>query len=104
MFEDVLEQIDTAWRDQLLVDTGTGGEMTALIPTTGLAVLTDIKKRLEDVTLVRNFNLMSVGLPFSKVSFHYTGREDQLVLALRYAGLTLDMYGEQKLLKLRASE
>ena len=104
MFEDVLEQIDTAWRDQLLVDTGTGGEMTALIPTINLAVLTDIKKRLEDVTLVQNFKIMSVGLPFSRVSFHYTGREDQLVLALRYAGLALDMYGEQKLLNVRASE
>ena len=101
MFEAVLEQIDTAWRDQLLVDTGTGGEMEALIPTVDLAVLTNIQKRLDDVTLVQNFKILSVGLPFSQISFHYTGREDQLALALRFAGLSLDMYGTQKLLKLR---
>jgi len=101
MFEQVLEQIDTAWRDQLLVDTGMGGKMTVLVPTTDLAMLTDVEKRLDDVTLVRGFNILSVGLPFSSVSFHYTGREDQLIMALRYAGLALDMYGDERLLKLR---
>lgn len=102
MFEVVLEQIDTSWRDQLLVDTGTGGEMEALIPTIDISVLTNIEKRLADVTLVRNFKILSVGLPFSTISFQYTGREDQLVLALRFAGLSLDMYGDEKLLKLRS--
>jgi len=104
MFEEILEQIDTAWRDQLLVDTGTGGDMAVLVPTTGLSVLTDVKKRLDGVTLVQGFKILSVGLPFSEISFHYTGREDQLVMALRYAGLSLDDYGEQKLLKLREPE
>jgi len=101
MFEAVLEQIDTAWRDQLLVDTGTGGEMELLIPTVDLNVLTAIQNRLDDVTLVRNMEILSVALPFSRISFHYTGREDQLALALRFAGLSLDMYGTEKLLKLR---
>ena len=104
MFEAVLEEIDTAWRDQLLVDTGTGGEMEMLIPTVDLDVLTSIQKRLDDVTLVRNFKILSVGLPFSQISFHYTGREDQLALALRFAGLSLDMYGADKILKLREPE
>ena len=104
MFEQVLELIDTAWRDQLLVDTGTGGKMAVLVPTTSLDVLTEIQKKLDDVTLVQGLQLLSVGLPFSRVSFHYTGREDQLTLALRYAGLSLEMYGDQKLLRLRASE
>jgi vacuolar-type H+-ATPase subunit H len=104
MFEDVLEKIDTAWRDQLLVDTGTGGDMAVLVPTTSLDVLTTVKKRLDDVTLVQSFKILSVGLPLSEVSFHYTGREDQLVLALRYAGLTLDQYGNKKMLRLRDSD
>ncbi len=104
MYENVLEKIDTAWRDQLLVDTGSGGDMEVLVPTTNLQVLTDIKKRLDDVTLVQGYKILSVGLPFSKVAFHYTGREDQLRLALRYSGLTLGMYGDQRLLKQRIAE
>jgi len=99
MFEAILEEIDTAWRDQLLVDTGTGGDMIALVPNTELKILTDVENLLADVTLVQGFEILSVGLPFSQVGFHYTGREDQLVLALKYAGLQLTDYGDQKLLK-----
>lgn len=101
MFESVLENIDTAWREQLLVDTGTGGELSVVVPTTDLDVLTAVEQRLEGVTLVQGIKILSVGLPFSELSFAYTGREDQLVMALRYAGLTLEPYGEQRLLALR---
>lgn len=98
MYENVLETIDSAWRSQLLVDTGTGGEIIALVPTTSLDVLTNIQARLEDVSLVREFRTVEIGLPFSRIAFSYTGREDQLVLALRYAGLDLGSYGRERLL------
>jgi len=100
MFETILEKIDTAWRDQLLVDTGTGGDMEALVPNVELQILADIENRLAEVTLVQGVKILSVGLPFSKIGFHYTGREDQLILALRYAGLYLGEYGDQKIIKL----
>lgn len=101
MFEAILEEIDTAWRDQLLVDTGTEGELTTLIPTINLNILAEIDKRLADVSLVRGVELNEIGLPFSKIYFHYTGRKDQLVMALRYAGLDLEAYGDQHILKIR---
>ncbi|MBL4837036.1 MAG: DUF2066 domain-containing protein [Kordiimonadaceae bacterium] len=104
MFETVLEQIDSAWRDQLLVDTSTGGELRVLVPTTTADILPTIEKRLADVTLVHGFEVKSIGLPFSEVFFRYTGREDQLVLALRYGGLDLANYGEDRILKIRTIE
>jgi hypothetical protein len=102
--EVILDKIDSEWRDQLLVDTGTGGELTALVPTTVASVLPKVEKRLQDVTLVNDFRILSVGLPFSEVAFRYTGREDQMVLALRYAGLIVDNYGDRRILKLREEQ
>ncbi len=101
MYERVLDTIDSAWRSQLLVDTGVGGEIVALVPTTSLDILADIQARLKDVSLVRDARAIEIGLPFSRIAFSYTGREDQLVLALRYAGLDLSQYGRDRLLGLR---
>jgi len=103
MFESILEDIDTAWRDQLLVDTGVQGELTALIPSTGLDVLSSVEAKLGDVSLVRSFELTSIGIPFSRIQFHYTGRKEQLVMALRYAGLDLNAYGDDHILKLHSN-
>lgn len=104
MYEAVLDAIDTAWRGQLLVDTGVEGQLDMLVPTTSLAILTDVQRRLEEVSLVRNVRTLEIGLPFSRITFSYTGREDQLVLALRYAGLTLGQYGGERLLEPKANE
>ncbi|WP_262691724.1 DUF2066 domain-containing protein [Kordiimonas aestuarii] len=98
MYEAVLEAIDTAWRSQLLVDTAVGGKIDVLVPSTSLDILTNVQARLADVTLVRDVRTLQVGLPFSKISFAYTGREEQLILSLRYAGLILGYYGEDRIL------
>lgn len=99
MFEQVLEQIDSVWRSQLLVDTGQGGSMSVLLETTSLESLVAVEKKLADVTLVQNVKVEEVGLPFSRISFTFTGREDQLIVALRFAGLSLESYGNERLLK-----
>ncbi|WP_417448851.1 hypothetical protein [Kordiimonas sp.] len=98
MYEAVLNTIDGQWRSQLLVDTGVEGQIETLVPTTSLEVLTTVQRRLEDVTLIRDIQTKQVGLPFSKISFAYTGREEQLILSLRYAGLELGYYGQDRLL------
>jgi|GEM_PF-1404681 len=98
MFEQVLDVVDSAWREQLLVDTGTGGEIVVLVPTTELKVLSDVERRMAEVTLVQKVTILSVGLPFTKIRFRYTGRIDQLILALKFAGLALTEYGDEKLL------
>lgn len=98
MYEAVLDAIDTAWRGQLLVDTGVEGHLEMLVPTTNLAVLTEVQRKLEEVSLIRAVHTIEIGLPFSRIAFDYTGREEQLQLALRYAGLTLGFYGDERLL------
>jgi len=104
MYEIVLDTIDTAWRGQLLVDTGVEGQLEMLVPTTSLSVLTDVEQRLTEVSLVRNVRTLEIGLPFSRIAFGYTGREDQLILALRYAGLSLGYYGGERLLEPKTDE
>lgn len=104
MYDTVLEAIDSAWRSQLLVDTGVGGEMDVLVPSSNLTDYSAVKDILDEVSLVGKVSIKEIGLPASRLQFSYTGREDQLVLALRYAGLTLTEYGNEKLLELRRDD
>lgn len=104
MYDTVLDAIDSAWRAQLLVDTGTGGDLEVLVPSSKLADFHLVQSKLEEVSLVGDVAVLSIGLPASRLRFDYTGREDQLVLALRYAGLTLSAYGDQRILELRQEQ
>ncbi|WP_286831273.1 MULTISPECIES: DUF2066 domain-containing protein [Kordiimonas] len=104
MYAEALEQIDSAWRAQLLVDTGQGGVLDVMVSSTELATYNQVLSRLDDVSLVSDVEQLQIGLPFSQLRFRYTGREDQLVLALRYAGLVLSPYGESQLLALRGDD
>jgi hypothetical protein len=102
MYDDALEAIDGAWRARLLVDTGVGGQIETLVPASDLAELITVQEKLEEVSLVGDVSILEIGLPASRIRFSYTGREDQLVLALRYAGLNLSPYGDRRLLTVRA--
>lgn len=104
MYDAVLDRIDSAWRAQLLVDTGVGGEMEVLVPTTGIASFNRVMAQLEEVSLINSRKTLEIGLPVSRVWFKYTGREDQLRLALRYAGLNLEEYGRSRMLAVREGE
>ncbi len=104
MYDSVLEAIDSGWRSRLLVDTGVGGELDVLVPSSNLADFSAVQDILEEVSLVGRVSIKEIGLPSSRLQFSYTGREDQLVLALHYAGLTLSEYGDDKLLELRRDE
>ncbi len=101
MFEAVLDQIDSVWRSQLLVDTGQGGELSVLLETSRFDQLIDVEKKLADVTLVQAVKIEQVGIPFSRISFRYTGREDQLIVSLQFAGLLLEQYGDERVLKVK---
>lgn len=101
MYDQILDVIDGAWRERLLVDTGSQGEINVLVPSVELADYAEVERRLSDVTLVQSVDVKSVGLPLSRLLIRYTGREDQLTLALRFEGLDLRPYGDEKLLELR---
>ena len=101
MFEQVLEVIDGSWRERLLVDTGTQGELDVIVPSQSLEDLAELERRLAEVTLVQAYEVRELGVPLSRLHLRYTGREDQLALALRFEGLDLKPYGAQLLLELR---
>lgn len=101
MFEHVLEVIDGAWRGRLLVDTGKQGELNVVVPSLSLDVLAEMERRLSAVTLVQSYKVRQVGIPLSLFYLRYTGREEQLALALRFEGLDLKPYGAQLMLELR---
>ena len=101
MFELVLEVIDGAWRERLLVDTGTTGELDVVVPSLGLLELAELERRLSAVTLVQAYEVREVGMPLSRFFLRYTGREEQLALALRFEGIDLKPYGDEFMLELR---
>ena len=101
MFEYVLEMIDGAWRERLLVDTGTQGELNVVVPSLSLEDLAELERRLAAVTLVQAYEVREVGIPLSQLYLRYTGREDQLALAFRFEGLDLKPFGAQLMLELR---
>ncbi len=99
MFEQLLDQIDSVWRSKLLVDTGEGGEMSVIVAADKLEDLISIENKLAEVSLVHNVMLKEIGLPFSHVSFQFTGKEEQLREALLFVGLGIEQYGNDLLLK-----
>lgn len=101
MFEHVLEVIDGAWRGRLLVDTGKQGELNVVVPSLSLNTIAEIERRLAAVTLVQSYEARLVGIPLSHYYLRYTGREEQLALALRFEGLDLIPYGTKVMLELR---
>jgi len=101
MFELVLEVIDGAWRERLLVDTGTRGELDVVVPSLSLSELAELERRLSSVTLVQGYEVRELGVPLSRLFLRYTGREDQLALALRFEGLDLKPYGSKFMIELR---
>lgn len=101
MYEDILEIIDGAWRERLLVDTGSQGELSVLVASRNLEDLAETERRLGEVALVQAYQLTAVGIPLSKFHLTYTGRPDQLALALRFEGLDLKDYGDQLMIELR---
>lgn len=101
MFNYVLEVIDGSWRERLLVDTGTQGDLTVVVPSISLEDLAELERRLGAVTLVQSYQVREVGIPLSQFHLRYTGREEQLALALRFEGLDLKPFGAQLMLELR---
>lgn len=101
MFEQILEVIDSSWRERLLVDTGAQGVLDVVVPSQSLDDLAELERRLAEVTLVQGYEVRELGVPLSRLHLRYTGREDQLALALRFEGLDLKPYGTQLLLEVR---
>ncbi len=101
MYNEILEIIDGAWRERLLVDTASSGEVRVLVPSRSLEEFSEVQKRLAAVTLVQTVETVSVALPLSSLQISFTGRADQLTMALRFEGLDLKPYGENMILELR---
>lgn len=101
MYDEILEVIDGAWRERLLVDTASAGDLEVLVPSRSLDEFAEVQKRLSEVTLVQAVKTLSVAVPLSGLQLSYTGREDQLAMALRFEGLDLKPYGTQMILELR---
>jgi len=99
MYENILRDVETSWRQQLIVDTGTGGQMALFITSETLDHYTQVMSRLKTVSLVSDIRITEIAIPLSRISFRYTGNKDQLGLALKFAGLKLRAYGEALILE-----
>jgi len=100
MYLAIFNRLDSSWRQQLLVDTGVQGDIAVLVDSRQPDSLAQIIGKLNSVSLVIDVQVIEIGLPESAVQLRYAGREEQLRLALSYAGLKLDTL-EDGLFKLR---
>ena len=89
----ILDEVDGVWRSQLLISSGVQGELELVLPTIDLKVLVKITDAVKNMSLVRDWTVLEVGVPLTKAHMSYTGRRDQLDLALTLAGLTIRPYG-----------
>lgn len=85
----ILDEIDSLWRQQLLVDTGEGGVLDIEIVTNRAKDYAEIISRLEATSLVSSYGILEIAIPASRFAVAYKGRIDQLILALSYNGLYL---------------
>lgn len=90
----VADQIDNDWRSKLLVDVSASGTLSFEVETPSLEHWLTLKAGLERVSLVRDYRLKALGLPISRLEIDYSGRTDQLVLALEALGLEVELQGE----------
>ncbi len=97
----IISDIEQSWRKQLIVDTGTGGEITVVVRSESLLQFAEIMKRIEDVNLIRNKRIGRIALPSSDISLEYTGSLDQLRIGLDFAGLAMVPFGDKYLLQLK---
>ena len=99
MYREILERIDSKWREQLLVDTSESGSITVMMSLESANTFGNITNILSELSLVKKYSVDQIGIPLSQLSIDYTGRLEQLSLALSYNGLVLEEYGDKWLLR-----
>lgn len=94
----VLTQIDEAWRERLLVDTGEQATISVLVPTQTSAKWAEIKNKIDGISLVKSVVVDEISVPVSRITVAYTGKQSQLAFALQFAGLDLQPYGDDMMI------
>lgn len=94
----VLTQIDEAWRERLLVDTGEQATISVLVPTQTSAKWAEIKNKIDGISLVKSVVMDEISVPVSRITVTYTGKQSQLAFALQFAGLDLQPYGDDMMI------
>ncbi|WND02177.1 hypothetical protein QGN29_11510 [Temperatibacter marinus] len=97
--DQILAEVDDSWRSRLLINSSVVGEISLIIPTNSLSDLATVQRAIDSLSLVQEWKVLEIGIPVSKAFLKYRGREDQLTLALKLAGLKIEAYGEEWLLK-----
>lgn len=92
-YNEILEAVDADWRSKLLVDVSLAASIDVDVPSMALDHWLDIQTRLDRVSLIRRTETLLLGLPISQIRIHYTGLEEQLLLALNEVGLTVEEDG-----------
>lgn len=83
----IVANIDDWWKGQTLIHLDETGAMAFTVPLRQAADWPEIERRLERVTLVQGFDLLSFRVGEAKIKLRYVGSRHQVELALAQANL-----------------
>ncbi len=92
--EKVAAIVQSAWKDQNLVDPNQRQELSVHVPVTDLAQWVAVKRRLARVSSIKGVNLLELSRSGAELEVTYVGDEAQFIRALAQADLLLTDSGE----------
>ncbi len=92
--EKVAAIVQSAWKDQNLIDPNQRQELSVHVPVTGLAQWVAVKRRLGRVSSIKGVNLLELSRSGADIEVTYVGDEAQFIRALAQADLLLTDSGE----------
>lgn len=83
------ELIEESWKNDNLVSIGEDKKLTLQFPMQGLGEWVEVRRRLEEIKLIRAYAVNSLRRSIAIVDLRYQGSIEQIKLALRQKGLKL---------------
>lgn len=81
------ELVEDEWKRENMLQFDVTGQITALVPLTGLEDWLTVKTRLEGVPLIDRYELQAITRDRAQVTLYYLGDESQLKLAMAQSDL-----------------
>ncbi len=94
--------IEDDWKKENMLQFGVTGQITALVPLTGLEDWLTVKNRLNRVPLIDRYELQAMTRDRAQITLYYLGDEDQLELAMAQTNLALVWQDEAWVIEDRA--
>ncbi len=91
----VIKKLEEEWKSENLLGHNSQEIGRFIVPISSLKDWLDLKRRINEVSIVRRIELLLVSLDEVQINLHYRGAQEQLRIALRQADLTMIQEGSE---------